>query len=414
MPAPLLPLRALNRTLLARQLLLERVAMTPAAALEHLLGLQAQNPGSPYQALRARLAGFDPMDLSGLLERREAVRMVLMRGTIHLVTAEDAARLRPVVQPVLDRELFANRAWARGVEGVDLEPVLALGRALTDERPRSMAELRAAIAERWPDLEAGSLAYAIRNRLPTVQATPRGLWGRVGGVALTTLERWTGRPMGEPASIDEVVVRYLRAFGPATVADASAWSRLTGLREPFEAEVSGVVVRQRDHVEAARTQGGRERRGGGELGALGQRHAGVREPFERLRPVLRTFRDERGRELFDVPDAPILTGDEPAPARLLPDYDNALLSHADRTRIVPPLPWPSLGDNVTAPALLVDGFVAGYWKPVGRGSATAIELHPLAAVTPAARLEVEAEAASLLAMLEPRADPGAIRWVEKG
>ena len=342
--------------------------MTPAAALEHLLGLQAQNPGSPYQALRARLAGFDPMDLSGLLERREAVRMVLMRGTIHLVTAEDAARLRPVVQPVLDRELFANRAWAKGVEGVDLEPVLALGRALTDERPRSMAELRAAIAERWPDLEAGSLAYAIRNRLPTVQATPRGLWGRAGGVALTTLERWTGRPMGEPASIDEVVVRYLRAFGPATVADASAWSRLTGLREPFE----------------------------------------------RLRPVLRTFRDERGRELFDVPDAPILTGDEPAPARLLPDYDNALLSHADRTRIVPPLPWPSLGDNVTAPALLVDGFVAGYWKPVGRGSATAIELHPLAAVTPAARLEVEAEAASLLAMLEPRADPGAIRWVEKG
>lgn len=365
MPAPLLSQRALNRTLLARQLLLERSPMTPAAALQHLVGLQAQVPGSPYQALRARLSPFDPLALSGLLERREAVRMVLMRGTIHLVTADDAARLRPVMQPVLDRELFANRSWAPGVEGVDLDPVLALGRALTDERPRSLAELRAEIAARWPDLDAGSLAYSIRNRLPTVQATPRGLWGRSGGVALATLDRWTGRPMAEPSTIDEVIPRYLRAFGPATVADAAAWSRLTGLREPFE----------------------------------------------RLRPTLRTFRDERGRELFDVPDAPILTGDEAAPARLLPDFDNALLSHADRTRIVPPLDWPTLRDNVTTPTILVDGFVAGYWKPTGKGAGTAIELHALAPVGAAARGGVETEAAALLAMLEPRADAGAVRWV---
>ena len=371
MPAPLLSPRALNRTLLARQLLLERSSMTPVAALEHLVGLQAQLPGSPYLALRARLAGFDPHGLSGLVERREAVRIALMRSTIHLVTADDAARLRPVVQPVLDRELVTIRTWARGVEGVDLEPVLALGRSLTDERPRSMADLRAEIAARWPDLDAGALAYAIRNRLPMVQATPRGTWGRSGGVALTTLERWTGRPMGEPSTVDDVIVRYLRAFGPATVADAAAWSRLTGLREPFE----------------------------------------------RLRPSLRTFRDERGRELFDVPEspdagAPILTGDEPAPARLLPDYDNALLSHADRTRIVPPLPWPSLGDNITMPTFLVDGFAAGYWKPLGKGAAMRIEVHPLTAVSGADRVAVETEASSLLAMLEPRADPGAIHWVE--
>ncbi len=367
MPPPLLSRRALNRTLLARQLLLERWAMPSAEALERLVGLQAQNPGSPYQALRARLAAFDPLELSGLLERREAVRMVLMRGTIHLVTAEDAARLRPVVQPVLDRELFANRTWARGIAGVDLAPVLALGRALTDERPRSLAELRAEIASRWPDLDAGALAYSIRNQLPTVQATPRGLWGRTGGVALTTLERWTGRPMGEPSTIEQVIVRYLRAFGPATVADAAAWSRLTGLREAFE----------------------------------------------RLRPSLRAFRDERGRELFDVPDAPLLAGDEPAPARLLPDYDNALLAHADRTRIVPPLDWPSLGDNVTMPTILVDGFVAGMWKPAGRGAAMAIELTALAPLGLPDRVDVEAEASALLEMLEPRADPGAIRWVER-
>jgi hypothetical protein len=367
MAAPLLSTRVLNRTLLARQLLLERSSMAPAAALDYLVGLQAQNPPSPYHALHARLAGFEPLALSALLERREAVRMVLMRGTIHLVTADDAARLRPVMQPVLDRELFVNRAWADGVRGVDLGPILALGRSMVEERPRSMAELRAAIAERWPDLDAGTLAYAVRNQLPTMQATPRGLWGRTGGVMLVTLDRWTGRPMGGPATLDEVIPRYLRAFGPATVADAAAWSRLTGLREVFE----------------------------------------------RLRPVLHTFRDDRDRELFDVPDAPIATGDEPAPVRLLPDFDNATLSHQDRTRIVPAgLRWPELGDNVTAPVFLVDGFVAGVWKPVGKGADLVIELRPMSTIGPADRAAVEAEVAGLLAMLEPRADPGAVRWLD--
>ena len=364
MPAPLLSTRVLNRTLLARQLLLERATMRPEAALEHLVGLQAQNPPSPYQALRARLAEFDPLELSGLVERREAVRMVLMRGTIHLVTTGDAARLRPAVQPVLDRELFGNRTWAVGVEGVDLDPVLAYGKELLEERPRSLAELRIRFATRWPDLDAGTLAYAIRNLLPTIQVTPRGLWGRTGAVALTTLDQWTGRPMGEAATIDAVIVRYLRAFGPATVGDAATWSRLTGLREVFE----------------------------------------------RLRPGLRTFRDERGRELFDDPEAPVPTGDEPAPVRLLPDYDNALLAHADRSRIMPALEWPSLGDNVTAPTFLVDGFVAGIWKPLGRGRGATIELRAMSRLSAASRHEVESEASSLLAMLEPHADPGAVRW----
>jgi len=364
--APLLSTRTLNRTLLARQLLLERSAMAPAAALEHLVGLQAQNPGSPYQALHARLAAFDPLALSGLLARREAVRMVLMRGTIHLVTAGDAARLRPVVQPVLDRELFANRTWAPGVAGVDLAPVLAYGRELVEERPRSMAELRAAIAARWPDRDPASLAYAIRNRLPTVQATPRGLWGRTGGVTLTTLDAWAGRTIEDDDAPDAMLLRYLRAFGPAAVADATAWSRLTGLREAFE----------------------------------------------RLRPSLRTYRDERGRELFDVPDGTVEDEDAAAPVRFLPDFDNALLGHADRSRIVPPLPWPSLGDNVTTPTFLVDGFVAGIWKPAGKGAATSIELRALASITALDRRAVEGGAAALLAMLEPRADPGAMRWLD--
>jgi hypothetical protein len=355
----------LNRSLLDRQLLLERVPLEPARALEHLVGLQAQNPGSPYQALHARLAGFDPLALSGLLERREAVRMVLMRGTIHLVTAVDAARLRPVVQPVLDNELYRNRTWGPGITGVDVAPVLAYGRELVEERPRSLAELRGLIGARWPEHDAGTLAYAIRNLLPTVQVTPRGLWRRPGAVALTTLEHWTGRPPGDPATIDEVLLRYLRAFGPATVADASAWSRLTGLREAFE----------------------------------------------RLRPTLRAYRDEAGRELLDVPDAPLLSGDEPAPVRLLPDYDNALLGHKDRSRIVPALPWPGRGDNVTTPTFLVDGFVAGIWRIEGRGRGSGVLLQALAPVSPADRHRLEAAASVSLALREPAADPGAVRWV---
>jgi hypothetical protein len=366
-PAPLLSVRALNRTLLARQLLAERTPMAPARALEHLVGLQAQNPPSPYLALHARLAGFDPLELSGLLERREAVRMVLVRGTIHLVTADDAARLRPVVQPVLDNELYRNRTWGPGIAGVDVAPVLAYGRELVEERPRSLAELRGLIGARWPVRDAGTLAYAIRNLLPTVQVTPRGLWRRPGAVALTTLDHWTGRPMGPPASIDGVLLRYLRAFGPATVADASSWSRLTGLRDVFE----------------------------------------------RLRPGLRTYRDEAGRELFDVPDGVIADPDVPAPARLLPDYDNALLAHKDRSRIVPALEWPSLGDNVTLSSFLVDGFGAGMWKPVGKGASAGIDLWAVVPLDRAARVAVEAEAAVMLALLEPRADAGAVCWVDE-
>jgi hypothetical protein len=365
--APGLTTRALNRTLLARQLLLERSPMAPAEALEHLLGLQAQNPPSPYHALHARLEAFDPTELSGLVERREAVRMVLMRGTIHLVLARDAAALRPVIQPVLDRELFATRSWGPGVRGVDLAPVLAFGRELVEERPRTMQELREGIAARWPDLDAGTLAYAIRNQLPTLQATPRGLWGRGGTVRLTTLKAWTGLELGTDADPAPAILRYLRAFGPASVGDAAAWSRLTGLREPFE----------------------------------------------RLRPELRTFRDERGRELFDVPDAPILTGDEPAPVRLLPDYDNALLAHQDRSRVVPRLDWPELGDNVTAPVYLVDGFVAGIWKPAGKGRSTSIELRPLTDLSRSDRTAVEAEASALLELIAPDADAGALRWLDR-
>lgn len=351
--------RDLNRTLLARQLLLTRVSRPALEVVEHLVGLQAQGPLSPYVGLWSRIEGFDPTELSNLLLERGAVRMALMRGTIHLVSTEDALALRPVIQPVLDAELLRNRIWASHLEGVDLEPVLALGRALVDERPRSLRELRDAMAERWPELDAGTLAYSVRNLLPTVQVTPRGVWGSAAEPRLTTLEAWVGRSPTAEVAPDAAVLRYLAAFGPATVADVQAWSRLQGLREVIE----------------------------------------------RLRSRLVTFRDDRGRELYDVPDWLLAEADVPAPVRFLPDYDNVLLGHADRSRIIPEPFRKIVRARIGRPSFLVDGFVAGFWRLVpperaGRG-ATLLRVRPLVRLGAADREAVEREATGLLAFLAP-------------
>jgi hypothetical protein len=305
--------RALNRATLDRQLLLRRHTMPVLAAVEHL-GLQAQVPLNPYVALWSRLAHFDHRELARLLLDRLVVRIVVMRGTLHLVSTDDCLLLRPLVQPVLDRELARHRDFAPALVGVDVDEVLAYVRPLLAERPHTGAQLRAAIAERFPHVDAAALAYACRNRLAFVQVPPRGLWGRSARVASTTAEAWLGRPLVDDPSVDGVVLRYFAAFGPASVADVAAWSGLTGMRE---------VV-------------------------------------ERLRPQLRPFRDARGRELFDLPDAPRPDPETPAPPRFLPEYDNALLSHADRSRFVAPH-----AGSFTAPivrgTVLHDGVVSGTW-----------------------------------------------------
>ncbi len=331
--ADVLGSRALNRATLERQLLLRRSDLPVLATIEHLVGMQAQVPLNPYIGLWSRLERFDPDELGRLLVDREVVRIVAMRGTLHLVTADDCLLLRPLMQPVLDAELARHRDHGPALEGVDLSPVLAHARTFLAERPRTGAELRDEFAARFPDLDAPALAYACRNMLAFVQVPPRGVWGRTGQVTSTTAEAWLGRELVHQPSIDEVVLRYLGAFGPATVADVSSWSRLTGMRE---------VV-------------------------------------ERLRPRLRAFRDDRGRELFDLPDAPRPDPDTPAPSRFLPEYDNVLLSHADRSRFVRDerqgQPW-------TAPIIhgtvLHDGTVAGTWhieRDRAAGATTLVVVH---------------------------------------
>jgi DNA glycosylase AlkZ-like len=310
--------RALNRATLERQLLLQRAELPVLDAVEHLVGLQAQVPHNPYTALWARLDRFRPEELSGQLERRAVVRIGVMRGTIHLVTAGDCLLLRPLVQPVFEGQLWRHRELSPGVRGVDLEPVLAFGRSRLDERPRTGQELRALFAERFPRLDAAALVYACQMRLALVQPPPRGLWGRRAQVAWTTAEAWLGKPLDPSPSLDDVIVRYLVAFGPASIADAATWSRLTGLREVFE----------------------------------------------RLKPRLVAFRDERGRAVFDLPDAPRPDADTPAPPRFLPEYDNVLLSHADRRRFVDQSDRAALGGawQVGWGSVLHDGFLCGVWR----------------------------------------------------
>jgi len=286
--ADVLSRRALNRATLARQLLLERSPMAPVDAVDHLVGLQAQVPLNPYTALWSRLRHFRPTELGQALVDRRVVRTVVMRATIHLVTAEDCLVLRPLMQPVLDAELRRHRDFAPALEGVDVGPVLDHGRTVMAGRPRSGKELRAAFAARFPELDPAALAYACRCLLPLIQVPPRGVWGSAAEVKLTTADAWLGRSLEPAPSLEEVVLRYVAAFGPATTADVATWSRLTGI---------GAVV-------------------------------------DRLRARLQTFRDDRGRELFDLPDAPRPDSETPAPSRFLPEYDNVLLSHADRSRFI--------------------------------------------------------------------------------
>ncbi|MET7452151.1 winged helix DNA-binding domain-containing protein [Streptomyces sp. NPDC005574] len=347
--APLLDARALNRATLDRQLLLRRSSLSARDAVEHLLGLQAQNVKPPYYALAARLDGFTPQELSGLMERRDVVRIVTMRSTIHTHTADDCLTLRPLVQAARDRELGGFR---KGLEGVDLDRLAVRARHLVEDGPRTMKELREALLTEWPDADPQALAVAARCRLPLVQVTPRGLWGRSGQVALTTAEHWLGRPARAVPEPGPTVLRYLAAFGPASVKDMQTWAGLTRLRDAFE----------------------------------------------RLRPRLLTFRDERGVELFDLPDAPRPDPATPAPPRFLPEFDNLLLSHADRTRVVPPAHrGRSWQGNQAYSTLLVDGFLAGVW----RLEETALVVEPFGTLGRARREEVAAEGERMLRVMHP-------------
>jgi hypothetical protein len=352
--------RALNRALLERQLLLRRASMTPLQAIAHLAGMQAQAPNAPYVGLWTRLAGFRPAELAELLTERAVVRTHLMRNTVHLVTAGDCLAAKGLYRAGAARN-FASSPFARNVADVDLRALVDAGRALLAERPRTRGELGRLLAGRWPGRDRASLAYAVTYHVPTVQVPPRGIWGSTGPAAFTTTEAWLGGGGSETLPCDGpdgLVLRYLAAFGPATVQDVATWSGLTGLREVAE----------------------------------------------RLRPRLRAFRDADGRELLDLPDAPRPDPETQAPPRFLPEYDNLLLSHADRARVIPArrsVPLPP-GPGGTCGTVLVDGFWQATWRITrGReggtgGDAALLRVEPFARLSPRQAAAVAEEGARLL------------------
>lgn len=353
--------RALNRATLDRQLLLRRHRLAPIEAVERLVGMQAQCPNAPYVGLWSRLVDFDPGVLGRMITRRQAVRAPLMRCTLHLVSADDCLALRPVVQPVFERTYRTSSPFGRQIDGADLAAIEAAGRALLAERPRTRAELGPLLADRWPDGEPDAMAYAVTYLAPLVQVPPRGVWGTTGPSAWTTVASWLGRDVASDPTPDRTVLRYLAAFGPAGVMDAQQWSGLTRLREVFE----------------------------------------------RLRPDLRTFRDEEGRELFDLPDAPRPEPDTPAPPRFLPEYDNVQFSHADRLRVVPAGRRPPLygGNGGALGTVLVDGFLAGTWRldVTGGGDTATVTVEPYRPLETRDRDQVTEEGLRLAAFSAPGA-----------
>jgi hypothetical protein len=338
--------RALNRALLARQHLVARRKASAADEIEHLVGMQAQVPNSPYVGLWTRLDGFKPAQLADLITQRRAVRLGIMRNTIHLVTARDCIALRPLFSPVLGRGFQASH-FGRNLVGMELQPLIRYATELMKEKPRTLAELGAHLHERWPDRDATSLAYAIRYLVALVQVPPRGVWGKSAQATWTPTDLWLGQPLARKPSIDTLILRYLVAFGPATVADMSTWSGLTGLRS---------VV-------------------------------------ERLRPQLRTFQDERGRELLDVPDGPLPDPRTPAPPRFLPEYDNLLIGHHDRTRVIDH----AYRYVIFIGTLLVDGFVQATWVIKRHGDVATLTIEPLRRLTATDRKAVVEEGERLLA-----------------
>ncbi len=349
--------RALNRATLARQMLLERTSMDPVVAIERLGGLQAQTTHTWYIGLWDRLEPFDPVEVGRLLAERQIVRMALMRSTIHVVSAADALWMRPLLAPAVGRTL-GNRAPL--LAGLDLGAVASAARAVLEAEPLTANALGRRLAERWPDRDPAALAQVARARLGLVQVPPRGVWGRSGPAAHTTVERWLDRPLATAPAPEALVLRYLAAFGPASVADAQAWCGLARLGDVFE----------------------------------------------RLRSDLLVFTDEQGHEMFDLPDAPRPDADTPAPVRLLYDYDNLLLSHADRGRFHPPkgAPPPWNREGPVPGSLLVDGLVRGTWTLTRVGRDTTLTVTPSGRLTRADAQAVTAEAAALLQFAAPAAE----------
>ncbi|MBB3038255.1 winged helix DNA-binding domain-containing protein [Hoyosella altamirensis] len=351
-------LQTLNRTLLQRQHLLERVALSPEELAVHLVGLQAQDALPPYIGMFSRVTNFDPLTLSDGLESRSLVRATLMRGTIHLVVAEDALRMRSIFQPEFEKTLERPGFFFGALSGLDTEEIRKHGEAALDDGPRTAAQVRASAEAAFPDRDPQAVAQAWYYQVPVLQVPPRGMWRKSGRPIWSRIDSWLGQPLITDYSPADLVARYLAAFGPASTQDIAAWSRLPGIAELVE--------------------------------QLGTR--------------LRTYQTASGQTLYDVADAELADPELAAPVRFLGWYDNVFLGHKDRSRIVSTEVTAQIWERETRniSPVLIDGFIKGGYRVTTGKKREPVEMRiRLIDVPRRAEPAVEAEAVRLLKLLEP-------------
>jgi winged helix DNA-binding protein len=361
--APALTRRALNRATLARQLLLERARLGPVEAVEALAGMQAQAPRPPFIGLWTRLEKLAVADVLEAFEQHRLVRATLMRGTLHWLSAKDYRQLRASLQPALTwgmKSILRERA-----DALDLPALEKAARELFSERPRTFDEARDELVRRFPKGDERAMGFAVRNVVPLVQVPQGAPWGFPAAADFALAGEWLKGAHSKDDSPLPLARRYLAAFGPASAQDFQTWSALPAAREAFES----------------------------------------------LRGELRAFRDERGRELFDLPDAPRPDEGVPAPPRFLPEFDNLVLSHADRTRVIAD---EHRGKVVTKnlqvrATFLLDGEVTGTWKVERKKKAAALVLEPFDKLAKRDLAALEDEGERLLRFCEPDAEDYAVR-----
>jgi Winged helix DNA-binding domain len=347
--------RALNRATLARQMLLRREKATPVAALERIAGMQAQLARPPFIGLWSRVEGFDRKDLVRAVERKEVVRGTLMRATLHLVSRDEFVAHRPALQSMLSQAMQGVLRDRRS--GLDADVVVSAARAYFDQKPATFDALRTHLAKLYPRLDVRAMGYIVRTHLPLLQIPADGAkWAYPATADFAVAESWLGKRLGSDPGPDALLLCYLAAFGPATLRDFQTWS--------------GVAVDA--------------------------------DVVQKLRPKLRTFRDERGRELLDVPKAPLPDETAAAPVRFLPEFDSVLLAFADRSRIIADQHRPAIATrNLLVPAtFLVDGFVAGTWKLERKAKTAALVVKPFGTLPRPVRRDLEEEGEKLLRFAE--------------
>ncbi|WP_163511683.1 winged helix DNA-binding domain-containing protein [Fodinicola acaciae] len=347
--------RELNRALLERQLLLKRTKSTAKKVIDRLVGMQAQATNPPYHGLWSRIAGFRRDDLTKLIERRQVVRGATLRSTLHLHTAADFLAVRAVMQATMEKSLIAT--FGKVMDGVDLDTYATVGRALLEEKPLTFGEIRDGMLAQWPGRHPSMVTNVVRTRVPLIQVPPCGTWDRSGPRVYTSVESWLGGSVPDKADVESLVFRYLAAFGPATVADMQNWSGLTRLGEVARAM-----------------------------------------PLRRLRA-------EDGAELFDTPKGKIPSPEVPAPVRLVAEYDNVVLGHADRSRIIADEHRRAYitVNGIVRGTVLVDGFVAALWRMQRKKATATVTIEPLRKLSTAERDDIEPEALALLRFTDPAA-----------